>query len=249
MVTFILFLAGFFAGAVNSIASGGALLAFPALLYSGLSPISAAITGYLVVWPGSLSASFKSKKDLKKLPGKYLSLLIPGLAGGFTGILALSRTPSETFNDIIPWLIFATVAIFIFQPSLQKHIKRPAHLRPTVSTALVWAGVYLVCVYAGYFALGAGLILLTLLGFTRIKNIHQMIGLKNLIVFGVTFFAALFFAASEHMAWKQGLIMAAGSVAGGYIGAHFAHDFSKRAIRLLITCLGIIVACVAFIKL
>lgn len=248
MVTIILLLAGFLAGAVNSIAGGGALLAFPALLYAGLTPLSANITGNLVVWPGSLGAVKGNRKDLKKLPKKYFTLLVPCIAGGFIGILALNSTSGETFNAIVPWLVTTTVAIFILQPYLQKHIKRPAHMRPQVSLAIVWLGVFAVCIYAGYFGLGAGLILLTLFGFTSIKTIYQMIGLKNLSVFCVTIMGTLFFATSDHMAWKHGLTMAAGSILGGYTGARFAHKISAHSIRLLVGSVGIAVAVVAFIK-
>jgi len=248
MITVVLLIVGFFAGAINSIAGGGALLAFPALLYAGLSPLSASITGFLVVWPGSLSAAVGNKKDLKKLPRKYFTLLIPCLIGGIIGMFALKATPSTTFDSVVPWLVLFTVTVFIFQPELQKHIKRPAHLRPQISLAIVWLGVLLVSIYAGYFGLGAGLILLTLFGFTSIKSIYQMIGLKNLAGFLITFSATIFFATSEHMIYKYGLPMAVGSIAGGYLGARFSHRISQHAVRILVSSIGIILVVVAFTK-
>jgi len=248
MIIAILLGTGFLSGAINSIAGGGALLAFPALLYAGLPPLSANITGNLVVWPGSLSAVEGNRKDLRKLPRKYFSLLIPCFLGGMVGILTLSSTSSNTFNIIVPWLILFTVLVFILQPELQKHIKKPAHMRPHVSLGIVWLGAFLVCIYAGFFGLGAGLILLTLFGFTSIKTIYQMIGLKNLVGFIVTFSACLFFLSSDHMVWKYGLIMAIGSIAGGYFGSRFARRVSPQTIRLFVSTVGIIVATVAFIK-
>jgi len=248
MTIAVLLITGFLSGAINSIAGGGALLAFPALLFAGLPPLSANITGNLVVWPGSLSATLGNRKDLKKLSRKYFSLLIPAFLGGIVGIFALNSTSHQTFNNIVPWLILFTVLIFTFQPELQKHIKKPAHMRPQVSLAIVWMGVFLVCIYAGYFGLGAGLILLTLFGFTSIKTIFQMIGLKNLIGFMITFSASLFFFTSEMMIWKYGLIMAIGSVSGGYIGARFAHNISPHTIRIFVSTVGFIVSIVAFIK-
>ncbi len=248
MTIAILLATGFLSGAINSIAGGGALLAFPALLYAGLPPLSANITGNLVVWPGSLSAVEGNRKDLRKLPRKYFSLLIPCFLGGMVGILTLNSTSSDTFNAIVPWLILFTVLVFTFQPELQKHIKKPAHMRPRVSLGIVWFGAFLVCIYAGFFGRGAGLILLTLFGFTSIKTIYQMIGLKNLVGFIVTFSACLFFLGSEHMVWKYGLIMAAGSITGGYFGARFAHKISPHTIRIFVSTVGLIVAAVAFVK-
>lgn len=244
----VLIIAGFLSGAINSIAGGGALLAFPALLYAGLSPISATITGTLIVWPGNLSAAYANRKHIKKLPKKYFTLLIPCFVGGLSGILILKSIPSSTFNAILPWLILITVVIFILQPYMHSHTLRPPHMRPILSLAIVWLGVFLVSVYAGYFGLGAGLILLTLFGFTRIKTIYQMIGLKNLAGAIVTFTATILFATSDYIVWKDGLVMAGAAIFGGIVGTRFSHKIPVKFVRLIVAVVGIIVASVAFAK-
>lgn len=248
MTILMLLTAGFLAGAINSVAAGGALIAFPAMLFAGLSPLSATITGYLTVWVGQLSALGTNHKDLLDLPKRYLTLLIPIMLGGFLGILALNHTSHDTFNTIVPWLLLLTVSLFIAQPYLQSHIHRPAHMRPQYSTIAIWAGVFGISVYAGYFAIGAGLMLLTLFGFSRIKTMHQMIALKNLAGVALTLSATIFFAVQGKIEWEYGLPLAAGSLLGGHVGARYMHRISAKNIRLLVGVIGVFVVIAAFIK-
>lgn len=248
MELLILFIAGVFTGLINSIAAGGALVAFPALLFAGLSPLSATITGYLTIWVGQLSALATNHKDLLALPRRYLALLVPVMIGGVVGILSLNHTSDDTFNDIVPWLLLFTVVLFITQPYLQSHIHRPVHMRRQYSTIAIWLSVFAVSVYAGYFALGAGLMLLTLFGFSRIKTMHQMIALKNLASLTLTLTATIFFATQDKIVWKYGLVLAVGSLLGGHIGARYMHKISTSTIRLMVSVIGITVVIAAFMK-
>ncbi len=50
----LLLAAAFLAGGVNSIAGGGTLLSFPALVWLGRPPIIANATNSVALWPGSL---------------------------------------------------------------------------------------------------------------------------------------------------------------------------------------------------
>ena len=52
----LLFGAAFLGGVVNSIAGGGTLITFPALLYFGLPAVTANATSTVALVPGSLSA-------------------------------------------------------------------------------------------------------------------------------------------------------------------------------------------------
>jgi uncharacterized membrane protein YfcA len=58
-------LAAFGAGFVNAVAGGGTLLTFPALLYSGLSSITANATSTVAIWPGSVTSSWAYRQELK----------------------------------------------------------------------------------------------------------------------------------------------------------------------------------------
>ena len=86
-------LAALAAGAVNSIAGGGTLLTFPALL-AGLFYLGAAdaavvanATSTVALVPGSLAGAWGYRREMKRVR-RWLSLLVgPSLAGGVIGIL------------------------------------------------------------------------------------------------------------------------------------------------------------------
>ena len=50
--------AAFFAGGINSVAGGGTLISFPALVWLGLPSITANATSTVAIWPGSLGSMF-----------------------------------------------------------------------------------------------------------------------------------------------------------------------------------------------
>ena len=77
--------AGFAAGFINAIAGGGTLLSFPALLYSGLSPVCANATNTLAVWPGSLTGTWAYRRHLASQRPQLRLLALPSLLGGLAG--------------------------------------------------------------------------------------------------------------------------------------------------------------------
>ena len=72
---------------MNSIAGGGTLLTFPALLAAGVSPVVANATSTVALVPGSLSGAWGYRSEIRHL-GRWTALLIvPSLAGGAVGSL------------------------------------------------------------------------------------------------------------------------------------------------------------------
>ncbi len=71
------------------------MVVFPALLAAGLSPLTANTTSNLISWPGALSSAYGYRKQLRKLPAKYLLLLVPCFIGAIIGSVLLVRTDSS----------------------------------------------------------------------------------------------------------------------------------------------------------
>src|SRR5207302_8366017 len=78
-------LAAFAAGAINSIAGGGTLISFPALVWIGFNPVMANATNSFALWPGSFAAMVGFRRDLARIRRWPLLLTIPALAGGGAG--------------------------------------------------------------------------------------------------------------------------------------------------------------------
>jgi len=241
MTEIFLFGAGIIVGMMNAIAGGGMLLGFPALLAAGLSPLEANVTGNLVILPGQLTSAFGYRSYLRKLPRRYLLLIIPCLIGGAVGALILRHTSSDRFTHLVPGLILFAVLLFAFQPLLHFHLHRHIAKRSRNLQTLAWIGVAMLplATYAGYFGPGFGFIMLAFLGFTRLRDIHQMNALKNLAGATIAGASIACLLTTHLFNWPLGLAMAAGNGLGGHIGSHVSQRFSTHAVRIVVIVIGI----------
>ncbi len=100
--TLLLCAAAVIAGVVNSVAGGGTLLTFPALLYvlgeSGDMAVVANATSTIALFPGSLAAVWGYRQDLQGTRTSLLPLLLPSLIGGALGRGSWSATRPRRFS-------------------------------------------------------------------------------------------------------------------------------------------------------
>lgn len=233
-------------GMVNSIAGGGTLLTFPALIALGVPPLVANATSTVALWPGALSSMYGYRAHLRGLLRWAMVFAIPSLLGGLCGALLLLHTPESRFEAIVPWLVLGATFLFGIQGTLTRRLRPQGSaaraddgtLRPRHGlTALMWQ--FLVGVYGGYFGAGIGILMLAVLGFMGFSDIHRMNGLKNWGGLCINFVAALLFAFSGIVDWAVALAMGVGAIAGGYAAAHFAQRVPQLVVRRAIIVVGI----------
>lgn len=242
--------AGIIGGMINAIAGGGGIIMYPALLASGLPPIVANATASLVVWPGSVTSAYGYRKELKTVPRSFLWLALPCLIGSIIGAMILVRTDPATFENIAPWLVLSAVLLLATQSRLHRWLstqskKRKIHWH---TMPLIYAVVFPLAIYGGYFGVGFGLMMLAVLGFSGLKNVHQMNGVKNLCGISMSVVATIYFSRAGLINYSSGLIMAAGTAIGGLSGAKFAHKVSTHLVHDLTVVIGLIIAIVLIIS-
>ena len=59
------FVAAFLAGAINSVAGGGTLVSFPALIWLGLDSVTANATSTVAIWPGTVGSIWGYRRELR----------------------------------------------------------------------------------------------------------------------------------------------------------------------------------------
>ncbi len=237
----ILFGAGIVVGAMNAIAGGGMLIGFPVLLATGLPALAANVTSNIVVLPGGLSSAWSYRKYIRKVPRRYMLLLIPCLAGATIGALILRNTKPTEFQHLVPSLVLFAVVLFAVQPYLHFHLHRHMHgknkgLKPLL---LISLALLAVAIYGGYFGAGFGFIMLAFLGFTKLHEIHQMNGLKNLAGVCVSTMSIVCLYSTHLINWHYGLVMAAGGTIGGYYGAQLTMKVPSHVIRIIVIIIGL----------
>jgi uncharacterized membrane protein YfcA len=234
--------AAILAGAVNSVAGGGTLLTFPALVAAGLTPLSANATSTVALVPAALSSMLGYRSELTGARRWVVALAVPSLLGGALGAWLLLRTSNATFDRVVPWLVFGATMLFLLQRPLLRWLRwdssHDASTERHAPTPLLLAVQVAVGTYGGYFGAGVGILTLAALGFMGFSNIHRMNGLKNWAGFCMNVVAAATFAVSGIVDWPVALSMAVGSIAGGYVGARLARRVPQAAVRGCVVAVG-----------
>ncbi len=245
----LLFLSAVGAGLMNSMAGGGTLLTFPSLLAAGMSPVAANATNAVALVPGSLSAGWAYRHDLRGIGRQPIILLMAMSAGGgFVGARLVAIAGDALFRRMVPWLILGATALFIVQGPLQRWRDRRATIPAaaaarTLEDRKLWglAGAhFLVSVYGGFFGAGMGILMLAELGFAGLANIHQMNGLKNFGAALINFTAAVAFLAGGHVHLRLAALMAVGAILGGWGGGRLALLIGQRRVRWIVVAIGLL---------
>jgi uncharacterized protein len=245
--------AAFGAGAMNAMAGGGTILTFPTLVFLGLPAITANATSCVALLPGGAASLFGYRREVVEYRRWMRTLFLPSLVGGAIGSVLLLRTPEKTFAFLAPILILFATILFMVQGALSRRAPQDAQAvepDPSSIPASRWlTAVFLqlgVATYGGYFGAGIGILMLALLGFLGLSNIHAANGIKNVFNLCINAVAAGYFIWKGAVAWPEALILAAGAVAGGYGGARFARRIGKEKARTAVVVIGLLVTAILF---
>jgi len=248
--------AAFTAGAINSVAGGGTLVSFPALLGIGLTGQQANVTSTLALWPGSLGGFAGHRKDLAGTRAFALRLMPPSILGAALGAWLMLVTPSRVFDHLIPWLILTATLLMAANEPLGRVLTRiHGHERTSGWWTCAIAFQFLVGIYGGYFGAGIGILMLAALSLLGLTDIHQMNGLKNFLSLSINGMAILAFMIYEALfrpgfaVWWVVLVMAAAAGLGGLFGSHMAHRVGRKAVRGVVIGIGFVLTGWYFYKM
>lgn len=233
-------------GAINSIAGGGTLVTFPALMWAmGNVPGAAIIanaTNTVALCPGAFSGSWGYRRELKDLREWIRWLAIPSLLGGAAGSLIVVMAPESSFKAMVPWLIGLATLLFILQPKLTP--QRPLEVS-LASRSAKWQWIVgvlqlVIGVYGGYFGAGIGILMLSSLSLLNLGNIHQVNGLKTVLAGLINGVSVIVFVWQQKVDWRFALPMIASAMLGGWLGASWARKLDKKVVRRLVITIGLI---------
>jgi uncharacterized membrane protein YfcA len=244
--------ASFAAGVMNAMAGGGTILTFPTLVFLGLPAITANATSTVALLPGAAASLFGFRQEVREHRRWLKTLFLPSLLGGALGSVLLLRTPEKTFAALAPLLILFATVLFMVQGAISRRLSgrgddgaAPGHLstRRWIVVSLLQLGV---AVYGGYFGAGIGILMLALLGFLGLRDIHGMNGLKNFFGLCINSVAAAYFILRGTVVWPAALVVVAGATLGGYAGARFARRIGREKARAAVVVIGLLVAAILF---
>jgi uncharacterized membrane protein YfcA len=238
--TLILFTAGTVGGIMNSIAGGGSLITFPALLWAGLPSIQANATNTWSVMGGIGTSLWSYKGELKAQRKWVMRYLGPSLLGGLFGSLLLLWTGETVFSNMVPYLLMFAAAIFTFQGYILKLFQIEAHAieHSRYAQAVAMFVQFLVAIYGGYFGAGIGILMLAALGLMGQKDIIAMNSLKVLQGALINGVACIIFVLLTKIYWVECVTLACGSALGGILGPMMARRVGPKLVRGLVSFIG-----------
>jgi uncharacterized membrane protein YfcA len=242
--------AAFIAGAINAVAGGGSLVSFPALIAAGYATKTANVTNTVALWPGYIGGSYGYRGELQRQRRRIVALAVPSILGGLLGSAILLYTPGSAFDAIVPFLILFACLVMALQDRLSafaaSHRLQAQHADHI--PAPLYVGTFALSIYGGYFGAGLGILLFAGLAILLPDDIQHTNALKGLLSALINAVALIYFVAFGPVRWLPAVIMAAGALAGGYLGVGVARRLGKRWLRISVIAYGVVVAVVLFVR-
>lgn len=211
---------GVLAGIINTLAGGGSLITLPALIFLGLPAAVANGTNRVGILLQSLVATRQfARSDLVawRLGGR---LLVSTSLGAALGSWLSVDLDEALFRRIIGVVMLVMLGVVLARPRrwlVGRQGDPPRHARWTGPLAFFGIGIY-----GGFLQAGVGVFLLAGLVLLEGRDLLRANALKSLLAAGFTVPALVVFLANDLVQWLPGLVLAAGSSLGGWLGARLA---------------------------
>ncbi|OYX06964.1 MAG: hypothetical protein B7Z08_13210 [Sphingomonadales bacterium 32-68-7] len=205
------------AGFIDAIAGGGGLLTTPALLFAGVPPINAIATNKLQSTFGTAMATVNFARA--------------GLLDWRAHVQQIDRA---ALMLVIPALLIAVAGYVLLSPRMED-IDREARLSERTYRPIAGG----IGFYDGFFGPGTGsffnasLVGLRGMGLTRATGAAKLLNVTSNLA------ALLLWVFSGYLLWWLGLVMAAGSLVGGWLGSHSAIRFGAPLIRPMLVAISL----------
>ena len=244
-----IFAASLAGGVVGALAGGGTLITFSALVLLGYPAIVANATAAVGIVPTGAAQVVGHWTDVRQQRGWLRGLIVPGLLGGAIGSVLLIATPERSFEKLAPFLVFFATGLFVLQEFLSRAVP-PGTDRGLSKGRAAIGGVLLlaVAVYEGYFGAGSGILILAILGFLGLSDIHTRNGLKGYFVVAIDGVASAYFIFRGAVDLKAAAVMIVGAFAGGYAGARFARRIGRDKARVAVIVIGLILGVILLLR-
>ena len=238
--------AGVGAGAINAVVGSGTLITFPTLVALGYPPVTATMSNAVGLVAGGVSGTWGYRRELRGQRDRLRWQVPASFLGAMVGAWLLLHLPEQVFIAVVPVLLVSALLLVVFGPRIQAWARgRSSQEAGIVSTrrmVAVVAGTFGVGIYGGYFTAAQGILLVGVMGALLPESVQRMNAAKNLLSLVVNVVAATAYTvvAFDRISWQAAGLIAAGSLLGGYLGAHFGRRLSPTALRVVIVVVGLI---------
>ena len=240
---------GLGAGVLSSTVGVASLLSFPVLVALGLPPVVANVTNTLGLIPGGLGGVVGYRSEVRQAGPIARTIVVVCALGAAVGAALLLGLPASVFEAVVPWLILFTCLLVGAQPRIAawlrarngERVAQRRHMSPTTTVFATITGVY-----GGYFGAGAGVMMVAVLGLGTDLELRIVNGLKTLSLMVGNIVAGLIFVFVADPRWDVVVLLAAGSLVGGYVGARIGRKLPDAVFRWGVVAAGVTAAVLMF---
>jgi len=234
---------GFVAGIINTLAAGGSLLALPMLIIPlGIPSTNAnAINRIAILLQNIIGVKRFQNKKVLDIKNDY-RIGIPAVIGSLIGAFIATLISAPAMDAAIGVVMLVMFLVILIDPnSWVKDRKDQVPLKKWLQYLIF----FFIGIYGGFLQAGVGFFLLSGLVLGCGFDLVKANGVKVLIILLYTPIALILFIISDLLTWKYvlfGLLLAAGNMAGAYLGVNLAVKWGAKFLRYMLLAAILIAA-------
>jgi uncharacterized membrane protein YfcA len=209
------------------------------LLGVGVPPVTANVSNSIGLFPGSFVGAYGYRRELTGQRRRAVILGVASALGGAGGAVLLLQLPASAFKAIVPVLIILALVLVVFGPRITAWLRTRGREPQTGVRWPLFVTTFGTGVYGGYFGAAQGVLVMGLLGLFLAESLQRQNALKNVLVGVVNLVSSIVFVATAEIDWAAAGLVAAGSITGGWLGAHIGRRLSPAVLRGVIVVIGI----------
>jgi uncharacterized membrane protein YfcA len=207
--------AGIIAGIIASMVGGAAVVIYPALIATGVSPQLAAVSNLASIMPATMLAALSDRSQLPPFNRAFVGLIVASIIGAGAGAAALLLTAGANCSRRSCPCCSALRRCCSPIPNGSVAGSAPARKDAGHAIAFDIASLKVVLpvsFYGGYFGAGVGIMMLGVFSLATGGDYRSANVAKNFVSSLNGFAATLVFATHGAVLWPQTLALAAGTI-------------------------------------
>jgi hypothetical protein len=233
-----LFFAAFVAGFVDTLAGGGGLIALPALMMSGIPPLSALGTNKLQGTMGTATATFMMLRNRRVSWDDVKLLMLSAFIGAVLGTIAVQFINTEFLTLVIPAVLLLIAVYFLLAPQpvpgrTQARMSKGKY-QNIIVPSIGW--------YDGMFGPGTGSFFAMAGVALRGHGLIDATAVAKTLNFSTNIASLIVFLLAGKVVWLLGILMMVGQFVGAWGGSHCLFRIDPKYLRLIVVamCLGML---------
>ncbi len=233
-----LFLSAFVAGFLDTLAGGGGLISLPALIISGIPPLSALGTNKLQGSMGTATATYVMLKTKKVTWSNIKHIMLSAFIGGLLGTIAVQFVNTKVLNFVIPTVLLFIAMYFLIGPHPQKNGSRPRISNGIYQKIIV----PFIGFYDGMFGPGTGSFFALSGVSLRGHGLIDATAVAKTLNFSTNIASLIIFLIAGKVVWLVGIVMILGQFIGAWGGSQCLFKINPKYLRLIVVamCLGML---------